>query len=71
MVANMAAMGACPSLTGPVRRGDVDTVVRHLAVLRGSEREAYLALSREALRLAETAGLERWKLEEMARVLGK
>lgn len=70
MVANMAAMGAGPSLTGPVRRGDVDTVVRHLAVLRGSEREAYLALSREALRLAGTAGLERWKLEEMAKVLG-
>ncbi|HVX88184.1 MAG TPA: DUF2520 domain-containing protein [Gemmatimonadales bacterium] len=70
MVANLAAMGAGPSLTGPVRRGDVDTVVRHLAVLRGNEREAYLALSREALRLAERAGLEKWKVEEMAKVLG-
>lgn len=70
MVANLAAMGAGASLTGPVRRGDVETVVRHLAVLRGSEREAYLALSREALRLAEGAGLERWKLEEMGKVLG-
>lgn len=71
MVANMAAMGAGPSLTGPVRRGDVETVFRHLAVLRGNEREAYLALSREALRLAEQAGLERWKLEEMGKVLEK
>jgi predicted short-subunit dehydrogenase-like oxidoreductase (DUF2520 family) len=70
MVANLTAMGAGTSLTGPVRRGDVETVVRHLAVLRGSEREAYLALSREALRLAERAGLERWKLEEMGKVLG-
>lgn len=71
MVANLVAMGAAASLTGPVRRGDVETVVRHLAVLRGSEREAYLALSREALRLAERAGLEPWKREEMAKVLGK
>ena len=71
MVANLAAMGAGPSLTGPVRRGDVETVVRHLAVLRGNEREAYLALSREALLLAEKAGLEQWKLEEMGKVLGK
>lgn len=71
MVDNLTAMGTEGSLTGPARRGDVETVVRHLAVLRGSEREAYLALSREALRLAERAGLERWKLEEMGKVLGK
>lgn len=69
MIANIEAMGAGPSLTGPVRRGDVETVVRHLGVLRGGEREAYLALSREALRLAEEAGLENWKVEAMEKTL--
>lgn len=71
MVANLDAMRAGASLTGPVLRGDVETIWRHLSVLRGDEREAYLALSREALRLAEVAGLEKWKLEEMGKVLGK
>ena len=71
MVANLEAMGAGPSLTGPVRRGDVETIWRHLSVLRGTEREAYLALSREALRLAEGAGMDRARVEEMRKVLGE
>ncbi|MEO6066786.1 MAG: Rossmann-like and DUF2520 domain-containing protein [Gemmatimonadales bacterium] len=54
---NVEAMGAVGALTGPVRRGDVETVRRHLALLTGTERAAYVALSLEALRLARMAGL--------------
>ncbi len=46
------------SLTGPIKRGDAGTVERHLAVLTGDQRTLYLALGREALRLARQAGLE-------------
>lgn len=43
--------GAVRSLTGPVRRGDVATVRRHLDALPDDEREAYVALARAAARL--------------------
>jgi predicted short-subunit dehydrogenase-like oxidoreductase (DUF2520 family) len=50
-VDNVAALGADDALTGPVARGDADTVARHLATLPADERDAYRALAREALRL--------------------
>lgn len=71
MVANLAAMGAADSLTGPVRRGDVETVRRHLGVLEGDERKAYLALSREALRIARAAGLAKGPAAEVEKALGE
>ena len=40
------------ALTGPVARGDVDTVARHLDALPADERAAYRALAAEALRLS-------------------
>jgi predicted short-subunit dehydrogenase-like oxidoreductase (DUF2520 family) len=40
---NVAALGPTAALTGPVRRGDWDTVERHLAVLPEEERAAYRA----------------------------
>jgi predicted short-subunit dehydrogenase-like oxidoreductase (DUF2520 family) len=48
---NVEAVGAPGALTGPVARGDADTVARHLDALPADEREAYRALAREALRL--------------------
>ncbi len=55
---NLAARTPVEALTGPVRRGDVGTVSAHLAVLEGPDREAYLVLAHEALRLAEKGGLD-------------
>lgn len=50
-VANYGSLGPAAGFSGPVIRGDVDTVKRHLRVLRGSPaREVYLALVRAALR---------------------
>jgi predicted short-subunit dehydrogenase-like oxidoreductase (DUF2520 family) len=51
-VDNVDALGARDALTGPVARGDVDTVARHLATLPAHERAAYRALAREAMRLS-------------------
>jgi len=50
-VDNVAALGPAEALTGPVRRGDEETVARHLAAIDPSEREAYLALAAAARRL--------------------
>jgi predicted short-subunit dehydrogenase-like oxidoreductase (DUF2520 family) len=51
-LANVAAVGAKDALTGPVARGDADTVARHLDALPADERIVYRALAREALRLS-------------------
>lgn len=50
---NVAAMGLGPALTGPVARGDAETVRLHLGSMEPREREVYRALSRELVRLAD------------------
>ena len=49
---NYANLGAPGSFSGPIRRGDIDTVKKHLNVLRGvpGARDVYVALARVALR---------------------
>jgi predicted short-subunit dehydrogenase-like oxidoreductase (DUF2520 family) len=51
-LANYIAFGAADSFSGPVVRGDVEVVRRHLRILRRmpEAREVYLALSRAALK---------------------
>jgi predicted short-subunit dehydrogenase-like oxidoreductase (DUF2520 family) len=50
-LANYAAFDAADAFSGPIIRGDLDTVKRHLRVLRRvpAAREVYLALARSAL----------------------
>lgn len=69
---NARAAEPSAALTGPVARGDVETVRAHLAALADVPEvlEVYRALSREAIPLAESAGTERGKLEELRQVLG-
>lgn len=50
-VDNVAALGPAGALTGPVARGDWDTVARHLAALPEAERTTYSALTQAAKRL--------------------
>ena len=69
-LANLA-LGPVAALTGPVRRGDADTVRTHLAVLDPDDRALYRALGLAALRLAREAGLAPEVAEEVERVLGK
>ena len=68
--ANLEA-GPAAALTGPVRRGDTETVAAHLAVLGPEDRKLYLLLAREALRLAREAGLVPEAADRMARLLGE
>jgi predicted short-subunit dehydrogenase-like oxidoreductase (DUF2520 family) len=51
-LANYASFGAAGAFSGPIVRGDVDTVKRHLRVLRVTPvaREVYIALVGSALR---------------------
>ena len=51
-LANYASLGPARSFSGPLIRGDVETVTKHLAVLRKhpATREVYVALARAALR---------------------
>lgn len=45
--------GAVESLTGPIERNDIDTVVKHMNALSGNEKRAYIALSKGTLEVAE------------------
>ncbi len=49
---NVERLGPAAALTGPVARGDVDTVARHLDALSIDELDAYSVLAREAAGLA-------------------
>ncbi len=51
-VDNVAELGAEAALTGPVSRGDVETVRAHLDALPADERGLYRALARAAYELA-------------------
>lgn len=61
---NYGRMGAAESFSGPIARGDVATVQKHLGVLRSlpGARDVYIALARAAMRdlpVKNRAGLER------------
>ena len=51
-LANYARLGAPRAFSGPIARGDVATIAKHLGALRGvpEAREIYIALARAALR---------------------
>jgi predicted short-subunit dehydrogenase-like oxidoreductase (DUF2520 family) len=52
---NLGDLGPLGALTGPIVRGDAETVRLHLAVLPERERDLYVALGRETLRVAAPA----------------
>ncbi len=51
-IENVVAIGPAAALTGPVARGDVETVRAHLAVLPDGDRDAYRSMARLAQLLA-------------------
>ena len=55
---NLEQLGLGAALTGPVARGDVDTVRLHLSRLSPRERRLYSALGLETVELARAAGLD-------------
>jgi predicted short-subunit dehydrogenase-like oxidoreductase (DUF2520 family) len=63
-LANYASFGAAGAFSGPIVRGDVKTVKKHLRALRGEKnaRAVYAALAASAIRLLPTKnrrGLEK------------
>ena len=73
-VDNIREKGVVDALTGPIRRGDSDTVRRHLEALRsapGEEKPAdlYRMLALVALRIAIEAGLDPEAAERTRRAL--
>ena len=66
-VSNIRQRGPIRALTGPIRRGDADTVSRHLAVMDNAALYRMLALV--ALEIAQQAGLEPAAAERTRRAL--
>lgn len=56
---NVAKKGTAAALTGPVERADVTTVAKHLDALAKEEREVYLRISAELLKIARRRNPDR------------
>ncbi|MCJ7626996.1 MAG: DUF2520 domain-containing protein, partial [Longimicrobiales bacterium] len=56
------------ALTGPVSRGDVETVRLHLRALEPRERTLYASLGLEILKLAGEGGLDETSMEELKEI---
>jgi predicted short-subunit dehydrogenase-like oxidoreductase (DUF2520 family) len=69
-VENVAARGPAAALTGPIARGDAETVERHLSRLSGADRDVYCLLGLEALELAEARGTDPAALARLRTLLG-
>jgi predicted short-subunit dehydrogenase-like oxidoreductase (DUF2520 family) len=67
VVMNLRRRGITQALTGPVRRGDAETVARHLAALE--DVDLYRMLGLVALRIAIEAGLDPAAAERTRRAL--
>jgi predicted short-subunit dehydrogenase-like oxidoreductase (DUF2520 family) len=68
-VTNMAELGVPAALTGPIARGDADTLRLHLSRLSGRDRVLYCGLGMEMLELARSAGLDPDRAAEIAALL--
>ncbi len=69
---NVNALGLEMALTGPILRGDTDTVRRHLAALTAvpEAREVYVALGKRILALAARRGLPPGRVRSLRHLLG-
>lgn len=56
---NIREKGAINSLTGPVERGDLLTVINHLSVLKEEDKELYKLLSKNILKIAKIKNPDR------------
>jgi predicted short-subunit dehydrogenase-like oxidoreductase (DUF2520 family) len=66
---NLETLGVRGTLTGPLVRGDVETLRLHLRSLEPREREVYRSLAFELLELASSFGLDRDVREEIGDLL--
>lgn len=67
---NILSQGCTLSLTGPIERGDVDTVKKHLEVLKEDYRNAYLSNARQLVKIARQKHWDR-DYREMSKLLSE
>ena len=65
---NAAAKGAVNALTGPVERGDAQTVKAHLDSISDSEKEVYLLLTNKLVEIASVKNPDR-DYKELKKIL--
>jgi len=68
---NVAAVGPEAALTGPLARGDADTVRAHRSALKPDDRRLYDALAQATLALAKAKGLSRAAEAALRAALGE
>lgn len=68
---NVEQLGFGAALTGPVARGDIDTVRLHLSRLSSRERTLYSAVGLETVRLARAAGLDPERADALETLLAE
>jgi len=68
---NLERMGPVHALTGPISRGDLETIRLHLRALEPRERSLYAAMGLEILHLAAEGGLEEEVAESVREILEK
>lgn len=56
---NIHTQGCVSSLTGPVERGDKNTVQKHLDAMDGGMKQAYLENAKQLLKIAEQKNPDR------------
>jgi predicted short-subunit dehydrogenase-like oxidoreductase (DUF2520 family) len=66
---NLERMGPVQALTGPISRGDLETIRLHLRTLEPRERALYAALGLELLNLAMAGELGEDEGEEIRELL--
>jgi predicted short-subunit dehydrogenase-like oxidoreductase (DUF2520 family) len=66
---NLEQLGVAAALTGPIARGDAETVRLHLRRLSERDRRLYCVLGRETLTLARIAGLDEQRAGEIDALL--
>jgi len=69
-IENAARVGTLAALTGPVARGDVGTVSRHLQAIDSEVLALYRQASLRALEMARQRGLDSSQVKALARLLG-
>lgn len=57
-IKNVEDYGTTAALTGPIARGDISTVQKHLNVLSGKDRTLYMKLAENTLSIAKEKGLD-------------
>ncbi|RDV84253.1 Rossmann-like and DUF2520 domain-containing protein [Ammonifex thiophilus] len=67
---NVLALGAVGALTGPVARGDQETIRRHKSALDPEEWEIYRVLGLYTLKIARDRGLAEEKVRALEEILG-